>query len=247
MTADAWIRRFDPAPDAPTRLVCLPHAGGAASYFVGFAKALSPGVDVIAVQYPGRQDRRMEPFVETVPAMADELMVALRPWLDRPVTLFGHSMGATIGFELAQRMEKAGAAPAALFASARRAPSQSVDDGTYKLPDKALIAEVKRLGGAGSQLLDDPDIQEMVLPAIRNDYRAVETYTNTTEATIACPIYALTGDQDPKVTPTQAQAWSIHTTGKFDLRTYPGDHFYLDTNTPAILAQITAHIAEIRP
>uniref|UniRef100_UPI000A770D5C thioesterase II family protein n=1 Tax=Streptomyces scabiei TaxID=1930 RepID=UPI000A770D5C len=58
---DLWIRRFRPSPDATERLVCFPHAGGSASFYVPVATALSPGVDVAAIQYPGRQDRRHEP------------------------------------------------------------------------------------------------------------------------------------------------------------------------------------------
>jgi pyochelin biosynthetic protein PchC len=247
MTADAWIRRFNPALDAPTRLVCLPHAGGSASYYLNIAKALAPEVDVIAVQYPGRQDRRNERFAETVQEMADKLMIALRPWTDRPVTLFGHSMGASIGYELALRLEKAGTAPTALFASARRAPGISADDGIHRLDDRGLIAEVKRLGGVGTALLDDPDILDMVMPAIRNDYRAAETYRCTPGETLTCPIFALTGDHDPKVTIDQARSWSDHTSGRFELRVFPGAHFYIDDNFPAVITELSTHIKEIRP
>jgi surfactin synthase thioesterase subunit len=225
----------------------MPHAGGSASYYLPIAKAMAPEVDVISVQYPGRQDRRSERFVETVSEMADKLMVSLRPWLDRPVTLFGHSMGASVGYELALRLEEAGKPPTALFASARRAPHISADDGIYKLDDRGLIAEVKRLGGAGSVLLDDPDILDMVMPAIRNDYRAAETYRLTDGRRMTSPLFSFTGDADPKVTLDQARAWSEHTSGKFEFRAFPGDHFYIDTNTPAVIAEISAHIAEIRP
>ncbi|MEY9893890.1 surfactin synthase thioesterase subunit [Catenulispora sp. MAP12-49] len=58
---DLWIRRYHPSPDAPVRLLCLPHAGGSASFFRAVSQALAPKVEVLAVQYPGRQDRRGEP------------------------------------------------------------------------------------------------------------------------------------------------------------------------------------------
>src|SRR5438093_882622 len=96
-----WIRRFQPLPDARARLLCLPHAGGSASFFLPVAHALAPDVEVLAVQYPGRQDRRGEDCVDNVPEFADRLLDALAGWLDRPLALFGHSMGALVGFELA--------------------------------------------------------------------------------------------------------------------------------------------------
>ncbi|PRC54601.1 thioesterase, partial [Mycobacterium sp. ITM-2017-0098] len=61
-----WIRKFHAAPTARTRLICLPNAGGSASYYFPLSAALSPEFDVYAVQYPGRQDRYKEPFVGTI-------------------------------------------------------------------------------------------------------------------------------------------------------------------------------------
>jgi pyochelin biosynthetic protein PchC len=245
MTDAAWLRRFVPAPDAASRLVCLPHAGGSASYYLPVAKALGAKADVISIQYPGRQDRRSEPAVLSTGEMADRLFDVLRPLADRPITLFGHSMGATIGFELARRLEDAGVEPTALFASGRRAPSRIVDDRTYLLDDAGLIAEVKRLGGAGSQLLDDEDILQMVLPSIRSDYRVAETYRWSGGPNLACPVFAFVGDADPKVSLDDARAWGEHTEGKFEFRVFPGGHFYIDGQAPAVIAAIAEHIEEL--
>jgi surfactin synthase thioesterase subunit len=247
MTDDRWIRRFVPAPEASSRLVCLPHAGGAASYYLPVAKALAPKVDVLAVQYPGRQDRRDEPFAETVQDMAAQVFKALQPWLDRPFTLFGHSMGASIGFELARLLEDAGAAPSALFASGRRAPSRNRDERYHLLDNAKLVAEVKTLAGTGSDLLDDEDILNMVLPAIRNDYRAAETYRWNGGAKLKCPIFSFVGDSDPKVDQDEARAWSEHTDGKFEFRVFAGGHFYIDSHAPAVIAAIAEHAETIKP
>ncbi|CAM3971828.1 thioesterase II family protein [Kibdelosporangium persicum] len=242
MTDDRWIRRFSPAPEATARLVCLPHAGGAASYYLPVAKALAPKVEVLAIQYPGRQDRRSEPCLETCQKMADGVFAALKPWTDKPLTVFGHSMGASVAFELVRRLEDAGVRPTALFASGRRAPSRNRDERVHTLDDNGLIAEVKRLGGAGSHLLDDEDIRSMVLPAIRGDYRAAETYRWTPGPKLTTPIFAFTGTADPKVDEDEARAWAEHTTGRFVFRSFPGDHFYIDTNADAVIGAIAEHI-----
>jgi surfactin synthase thioesterase subunit len=245
MTDDRWIRRFVPSPEAAARLVCLPHAGGSASYFLPVAKGLAPRVDVLAIQYPGRQDRRTEPCLQNVTDFADGVFEALRPWLDKPITIFGHSMGASIGFELTRRLEDAGIRPTALFASGRRAPSRPrEDESTYLLDDAGLIAEVQKLGGASSHLLDDPDIQQMVLPSIRGDYRAAETYRWTPGPKLVTPVFAFTGDADPKVDQDEARAWREHTEGDFELRVFEGDHFYLDKHAPEVIAAIAGHVAQ---
>lgn len=94
---DLWVRRYHPAPDAPTRLLCLPHAGGSASYYFPASRTLSPRIEVLAVQYPGRQDRRTEPCVESIDELADKVVDTVKGWTDRPLAVFGHSMGATLG------------------------------------------------------------------------------------------------------------------------------------------------------
>jgi surfactin synthase thioesterase subunit len=59
---DLWCRRYQPARNATARLICLPHAGGSAPFFLPVSAALSPAVDVVAIQYPGRQDRPVRLF-----------------------------------------------------------------------------------------------------------------------------------------------------------------------------------------
>jgi pyochelin biosynthesis protein PchC len=242
---DLWVRRFHPADDATTRLLCLSHAGGSASYFFGVSRALSPDIDVLAAQYPGRQDRLREPCLRSVDDLADGLVAALEPLVDRPLTIFGHSLGATLGFEVALRLQRAGRTPTALFASGRPAPHRTRRERTYLLCDTELVANMKALGGTDAAVLEDEDILAMVLPVIRADYTAAETYTYRPGPRLTCPIVALTGDRDPRVTVEEADAWREHTDGDFELVVYPGAHFYLNDHVPDILRRIRAHVRSV--
>ncbi|MGQ0838201.1 thioesterase II family protein [Actinokineospora sp.] len=239
---DLWVRRFHPAPDAPNRLLCLPHAGGSASYYFPVSRTMSPHVEVLAVQYPGRQDRRTERCVESVGELADLLADIVEPWADRPLTLFGHSMGASVAFELALRLEERGIVAHGLFASGRRAPSTHRDERVHERDDNGLLAEIKRLNGTESQLLDDDEVLRMVLPAIRADYKAAETYRYEPGPKLATPIYALVGDDDPKATVEEVRQWGEHTTGPFELEVFPGGHFFLNAHVPAVIDRIFAHL-----
>lgn len=162
-----WMRRFHPADDAAVRVVCFPHAGGAASYFFPVASALSPAADVLAVQYPGRQDRRREPCIDNIEALADAVLAELPHWLDRPLVLFGHSMGATVAFEVARRLERDGTIPLALVVSGRRAPSRHRVETVHLRDDNGLITELKALSGTDAQVFGNEELLRMVLPAVR--------------------------------------------------------------------------------
>ena len=105
---------------------------------------------------------------------------------DRPLTFFGHSMGAVVAFEVARRMEDAGNGPVRLFASGRRAPSRTREENVHLRDDDGLVAELRALSGTAAQFLADEELLHMILPAIRSDYTAVETYRCDPGATRIC-------------------------------------------------------------
>jgi len=242
------MRRFHPAPAGEARLVCLPHAGGSASFFFPVSRALAPAVEVLAVQYPGRQDRRHEPPVDNIPDLADRIIDALRQLDDRPLALFGHSMGAVLGYEVALRLRDAGLPPPAhLFVSGRRAPSS---DRRYQMPqvsDAQIVAELRTLSGTDTTMLADPEVLAMILPVVRADYRAVEKYRHDPDRRLDCPVTVLTGDSDPRVSIDEARAWAEHTVGPTDLHVLPGGHFFLVDQRDDVVAILLRQLAGTTP
>ncbi|GCB43884.1 thioesterase II family protein [Streptomyces sp. NL15-2K] len=241
-----WIRRFHHTADSRLTLVCFPHAGGAASFFYPVSDALQSTLQVVALQYPGRQDRRHERPLTTIAELADESFTALRPLMDRPLAFFGHSMGATLAFEVAVRMKRELAgAPVTLFASSRRAPSRHRVETVHQRDDEGIVAELKNLSGTDSRLMGDEELLRMILPAIRSDYTAAETYRYHPGPTLDCPIVALVSDSDPKVTVDEARSWADHTTGGFELHQFSGGHFYLAQHQRAVINLISDQLLSL--
>ncbi|GAA0297585.1 alpha/beta fold hydrolase [Streptomyces polychromogenes] len=239
-----WFRRYTTATGYGPRLVCFPHAGGSATAFKPLAHALPADFDVLAVQYPGRQDRfAEEPFTDLerlADAVAGELARELASDPGRPYALFGHSMGALVAFETALRLERAGLpGPRRLFASGRGAPDSRSGERYRYYEDADVLAELHRLSGTDRVLLDNPEVLEMVLPALRADYRAVGRYVWGGGGPLAAPVTALIGDADPVVAVAETPAWEAHTTGGFALEVFPGGHFYLNDQMGRVAAAVT--------
>ncbi|GAA2329607.1 hypothetical protein SVIO_025930 [Streptomyces violaceusniger] len=128
--------------------------------------------------------------------------------------------------------------PLALFVSGRRAPSLGTDRGVCLLDDDGIIAELHDLAGTDTRILDEPDLLQLLLPSLRADYVASETYVAGPGAVTSCDVIALAGDRDPHVEVSEVADWRDHTTGTFELRVFPGAHFFINDHEPEIAAAL---------
>ncbi|MER6268141.1 alpha/beta fold hydrolase [Streptomyces sp900105755] len=231
-----WIRRLGASagtavPDL--QLVCFPHAGGSAGFYRPLAAELAGHAEVLGVQYPGRQDRYSEPVVTDVHQLADQVAEVLGQGEGgRPRALLGHSLGAVVAYEVAARL--GGTAPVALIVSGRPAPSRIRRTTAYLLAEDALAEQVMSLGGTESELLEHPELRSLLLPLIRGDYQASETYRFRGGPPLHCPVVAVTGDDDPLTPVADALVWAEHTTGPFQLHVLSGGHFFLNEHWAAV-------------
>jgi surfactin synthase thioesterase subunit len=245
--ATPWLRMLRSDAAARHQLICLPPGGGSVIAYRALAAKLGAGIAVAAVQYPGRQDRLGEPAIGEMDSLTDR--IAEEVLRQRPIerlSLFGHSMGATVAFETARRLERAGQPVTTLFVSGRPAPPFVESRRLHLASDHELIGDLERLANDPASvrvLRDEPSVAELVLPAVRSDYQAVETYRYQPGDLLAGDIAALVSTEDPTVTTEQADEWRDHTTGHFERAVFPGGHFYLDEKVAEVADFIMHNLA----
>lgn len=235
-----WLRALRPVRAPRAHLVCFPSGGGVATAYQELARRMAPDVAVSAVQYPGRQDRFAEPLCTVLTDLAAAVAAELPA--EPGLVLFGHSMGATVAYETARRLARA---PGLLVVSGRPDPRYAEPGALHRGPDAGLLDDLERLAehpATVAALRANPDLAELVLPAVRADYTAVETYRHTPGEPLSCPILALVADADPTVTVEQSDGWRHFTTAGFDRVVFPGGHFYLDACPGEVAALLSARI-----
>ncbi len=247
IAASPWLALRRPAPAARVRLFCFPHAGGGATFYRTWQDALPATVEVCPVQPPGRETRLREPGLPRAVALAAAAADGLRPWLDRPFALFGHSMGAVVAFELARELRRRGARHLVhLFVSGRRAPQLPERRGPlYTLSDEQLLAELTHFNGTPPEAFQYPELIQLLLPIFRTDCEVCDTHVLTPEEPFAFGLTAYGGLSDPDATREELEGWREHTSGTFSVRQFPGDHFYHQANRDLVLAALARDLERI--
>lgn len=228
------------------RLICFPHAGAGAGAYAEWAALVPPEIELAAVQLPGRQNRIAEDPVTAVGPLVKVLTQALRPVMDGPFSFFGHSGGAVLAFEVARALHaKGGPRPGRLFLSAQPAPGTA---GTVKqlhdLTDEDLAAEVVRLGGIEPEIAEDEDVMDALLPTLRADFDLWEHHEVGPGPRLSTPITVLSGALDPRAPRETLDAWREQTDGAFDVRLYPGGHFYFLHDPSELVRDISHELLE---
>ncbi|MFF0491385.1 thioesterase II family protein [Nocardia sp. NPDC004068] len=245
-----WVRQFHkPASaDLPPLLIC-PHAGTGASAYRTFSKAFSAHFDVVIFQYPGRQDRAREAACATIPEIARGAFadfVASDHHSGRPLTVFGHSMGAMVGFELVRAAEAADVPVRLLAASAAVAPGRAAELPPHPTEDEQILDHLGSLEGTGAEVMASREVMRMALPVVKADYRAFDAYSCPPDVTVRAAIHVLGGSEDTFVTPRDLYAWDRHSEQDVEVTLFDGGHFYLDDNIAGIVELLAPQTNSVR-
>ncbi|MGA1864687.1 MAG: thioesterase II family protein [bacterium] len=236
-----WLRVFKPNQHAKLRLFCLPFAGGGCQFFRDWHENLPVSIEVCGIQLPGRENRINEKPVSSHIGLIDKIVEAISDRVEMPYAIFGHSMGALLGYELVRAIRSAGLSnPCLLVSSARRAPHlPQMLPLIHDLPDDQFMEEVKGFNGTPGEVMESGELLELIMPILRADFTLCETYIHESEPPLPCSITAYGGLQDHTVSREELGAWRQHTAGTFTMRMFQGDHFYIQPSRPLFFQFLT--------
>ncbi len=242
-----WFHIKKPAPNATMRLFCFPYAGGSAQVFQNWHQSLPQEIEVIGVQYPGRNSRFADPLIGCCNEMVKAIMPNILPALDKPFVFFGHSNGGLVSFELARALQQRGVTTQQHhFMSAKRAihlPEMKAP--VHALPHDEFIAELETLGGTPPEVLNNRELMELFLPVLRNDFSISETFTYQGSHKLNCSATMLYGEQDKEVPEADVLKWQEIVAKPTDSRKFSGGHFFIHQQTDEVLSFLNDKLSGI--
>lgn len=232
-----WYLVYKKNPNASIRLFCFHHSGGSASAYYPWIDHLSPKIEMIAIQLPGRENRFTEPLSNNLKDIVTKLSDGFSIYKDKPFFVFGHSLGALISFEFIQSIHQLYSLyPRHMIISATKAPHLPLRmKNMSKLDDKTIQEELRVYDGINEEILNNYELFSLFLPIIKSDFSIYENYNFLESKLIPCDILAFSGDEDQTVTQEEILAWSAYTKGQFEHILFPGKHFFIKDNQKKIL------------
>lgn len=238
-SAENLVRLTEPESHV-ARLVCFPHAGAGAVTFRPWIRDIRDDIELIAVRLPGREKLFEQAPVGDVTLTGRSIGDLLCGMAGTgPVGLFGYCAGAFVAFEAARLMTEKHAPPVSLAVCSQVAPHKNASDvAVHDLPAPQLRDYLRTIGGSDPQVIEHDGFWSIAEPAIRADYRAVETYSTEPEPRITCDVVAFSGSQDEEAPAELMSAWAEVTTGGFAACDLDGGHFLLQSKAADVLAEV---------
>ncbi|OWA19267.1 hypothetical protein B9W68_01900 [Streptomyces sp. CS227] len=242
-----WLRDWSHGEETVVRVLCLPPAGAAAHVYRPWAALLPREIGVLAVELPGHGSRLGEPLLTAMDAVLGPLCEEAAALTDRPLAVFGHSMGATLAAELCRALRReTGRTPQMLIAAACEAPrALPRKDYTPWLTGQGTLDFLTRMGGTPDELLANDEYLDMILPVLRADLTLLAGPRPEDDRPLDCPVRVYLGEHDTGVQPHRTAAWEAESNGDHAVHTFPAGHFFVQERTHEVLARLRADLTPL--
>lgn len=194
------------------------------------------------MELPGRGTRYREPAFTDFSKLIEVLKREIAPELKCPSLFFGHSLGALVAFELARALApEAARRVEGVVVSSLLPPTPENLKARQKispLPDAEFLLKISEYGALPNQLMPESEVRSLYLRILRNDICLMESIEEQPLIERPIPLLILGGERDLHVPEERLRDWSRLGFPLREVRTLPGDHFYINYGYEAALTLI---------
>lgn len=221
------------------QLFLIHFAGGNCYSYQFLQKKLSLYFDFIPLELPGRGKRMGENLLTSKQLAAQDIVLQIQKLRThgRNYVIYGHSMGALLGYEAACLMEEQNDAPMCLITSGNAGPEIEYLPKRYDLPTEKFKDELKKLGGIPDEVLNSDELFHFFEPILKADFHIVEEDDIPEKRKINIPIYVCMGEEEDKV--EKISNWKNYTSQCIQTKILKGNHFFIYENKNELSSMIT--------
>ncbi len=202
------------------------HFAGGSRYSFDFLSPFLGGLDVIALELPGRGNRIKEKLTADFEEAARDFLVQILQSLKHSnIIFYGHSLGALFAFRVSQLLEARNISPKYIVVSGNAGPGITLDKNLNELERDDFVSQLVKLGGIPDAIVQDSESLDFFLPILRADFEIVNQKRLKLEGMINIPIYAIMGDKEETV--DEITNWKDFTTAEFQYKVLEGNHFFI--------------------
>lgn len=242
-----WVVSLNDIEKPKARLICFSFEGGKPDYFHSWVPHLREGIELLAIQLPGRGSREEENPFTSVSVVIDNLLANLASYFDKPFIFFGHSLGAILAYELTNQLAHLGRTmPKRLIVSGCQAPS---DQGNYfrkisQLDDQDFFEDLMNEDCISPWLISAPEEVGQALTYIRADYEMRESYRPDVLQVFNIPVDVFAGSRD--VIPLgNLLEWQKVSRFPVHVCVFKGDHFFIEEDKKSVLNHVNELFDEV--
>lgn len=257
MKENDWLLPIKVPKQAKRLLLTFHYAASSATIFYPWKEFLDEDTILYAIELPGRGTRYEEEPVSDLREIVLKIAESITPYLGKiPITIFGHSMGGILGFEIASILltENKYLIEQLIMSAVTPPGYKQISSPIHDLDDEMFKKELTKYGGLPKTLQNNIDFWKIYLPIARADFKMLANYVpKESNSVLPCDITALIGKEDKIVTRDKAKHWCKFTNAKFNLIEIDGGHLFIkDTKTiikiiNAILLKDYRNLASLSP
>lgn len=232
--------------DIKHKIICFHHAGGGASSFYTWTKLLGDDIEVAIVQLPGREERIEDAFYNDINKAILDIASICKEYIgNSDYSIFGHSMGGILGYEVEKRLEnKYGLEAKTCFLSSCKIWKMTslFDKKVDELSDDEFLKSISRYGGIDKEFFRMEEFKKIYTKILRSDFKLLEEYKCTDPLNIKSPIVFMYGEEDKTLKDVEIRTWENISNKGCTFKKFQGNHFYLIEHRKEVCSEVLEHI-----
>ena len=245
--SERWFTKPLPNPNAKHQLFLLHDAGGNKHVFDAWHERVNPDIELIIVQLPGRNDRSHETAFNDLNLLLDELVPLMNKEITKPFSVYGHSMGGVLAFEITRILQNDYDKPAQkLLVSGtpglkdydNKFVNYIIDNNLTDRDIHALMPKFQRFD------FEDKTVRRMI-EVLLNDMKLIHSYNYKEKALLNADIVAFHAINDVRVMLNDVEKWADETESEFKLIEVPGSHNFVYYESEALTRLINIELDDV--